>query len=257
MLVDSHCHLHLLQNADKLDEVLAQARLADVEHVLSVSVDFDDALSLHAIDQGHPMVSTSVGVHPNTLRTDEPDVFRLVQRAQHPSCIAIGETGLDYYREEFGREEQQARFRRHIRAALETKKPLIIHTRESASDTLRILKEEQAHHIGGVMHCFSENWDIAQQALDLNFYISFSGIVTFKNASILHDVAQRVPSDRFLIETDSPYLAPVPYRGQPNQPAWVKYVAESIARLRQSGYEDIALQSTNNFYRCFRLTSKN
>jgi TatD DNase family protein len=179
----------------------------------------------------------------------------LCEMAANPSCIAIGETGLDYYRTKTqeAQDIQRLRFREHIKAALTMSKPLIIHTREAAEDTLKILEEENAKAIGGVMHCFSENLDIALRAIDLNFYISFSGIVTFKNATTLQEVAQKVPLERILIETDSPYLAPVPFRGQQNHPALVKYVAEAIATLRGIEYEAVAKATTDNFYRCFRL----
>ena len=256
MLVDSHCHLHLLDlqvNGGDLSSVIAAASAEDVERLLSVSVELGDASILQSIADQYPMVNTSVGVHPNTPMLQETTVEHLCQLAQHPSCIALGETGLDYYRQSSNAAylTQQERFRIHIRAAREAKKPLIIHTRAAAEDTLRLLKEEKADEIGGVMHCFAEDWNIAMQALALNFYISFSGIVTFKNAHILQEVAKKVPIDRILIETDSPYLAPVPHRGKPNQPAFVKYVAEYLSRLRDMSYPILAAQTTQNFYQCF------
>ncbi|MBI2786525.1 MAG: TatD family hydrolase, partial [Legionella longbeachae] len=179
---------------------------------------------------------------------------RLCELAANPACVAIGETGLDYYRTstEEAQEIQRHRFREHIKAALKTSKPLIIHTRQAAEDTLALMAEENAQQVGGVMHCFAESLDVAQQAHDLNFFISFSGIVTFKNATSLQAVARKRPLDRILIETDSPYLAPVPYRGKQNQPAYVKFVAEAIAQLRGMHYDEIAEITTQNFYNCFK-----
>jgi len=176
--------------------------------------------------------------------------------ASHPSCIAIGETGLDYYRTEtdIAREQQRQRFREHIRASIISSKPLIIHTREAAEDTLLLMAEEGASAMGGVMHCFTENWEIARRALDMNFYISFSGIVTFKSATQLHDVAKKVPLDRMLIETDAPYLAPIPFRGKQNHPALVRHVAMGLSILRQMDYEEVAAVTTENFYKCFKIS---
>ena len=191
-----------------------------------------------------------MGVHPDCLDVTEPTVVQLVELAMQPEVVAIGETGLDYYRmpgEEL--DWQRERFRVHIRAAREARKPLIIHTRAAAQDTLRLLREERAEEAGGVMHCFTEDWDIARQALDIGFYISMSGIVSFKNATIVHDVARRVPLDRLLIETDSPYLAPMPYRGKTNQPGWVVHVAEAVARLRQIPVEEVGRITTENYDR--------
>jgi len=259
-LIDSHCHLNFLDLSpfnDDLNEVMQQAQQAGVSHLLSVCVEIKDLPALHAIAERFSNVSTSVGCHPNDVGTTILTPEALIQHAQHPSCIAFGETGLDYYRTEAAEEQasQQASFRAHIQAALTAKKPLIIHTRQAAEDTLRVMQEEQAHHIGGVMHCFSEDWDIAKRALDLNFYISFSGIVTFKNALILQEVAKKVPLERILIETDAPYLAPVPHRGQQNHPAFVRYVAIQLATLRGEPLEKIAHQTTENFYQCFRFNA--
>lgn len=257
-LVDSHCHLNRLDLTEfdnNLDSVINVARSIGVEHMLCVCIEPNDLSSFYELTDTYGDVSLSVGVHPNTMLTEELDAVKLVGLAKHPACIAIGETGLDYYRTESkeARELQRSRFRQHIRASIVSKKPLIIHTRQAAVDTLQIMREENARIIGGVMHCFSETWDIAQQALDLNFYISFSGIVTFKNALILQDVAKKVPLDRLLIETDSPYLAPVPFRGKQNHPALVEYVARVLGHLRQLDYATIARQTTENFYRCFRV----
>lgn len=257
-LVDSHCHLHSIDlsefNGD-LDEVLNQAAANGVEHLLTVCLEPDDVPLLNQLADRYPNVSISVGIHPNTVLSQELDADALVELSTHPACIAIGETGLDYYRLEGGVSVavQQSRFRAHIRASILTGKPLIIHTRQAAEDTLLLLKEENAQSVGGVMHCFAEDWDIAKRAMDLNFYISLSGIVTFKNATALQALAKKMPIDRLLIETDSPYLAPVPFRGKQNHPALVKHVAESIAHLRDMDYAEVALQTTENFYRCFNL----
>lgn len=259
MLVDSHCHLNMLDLTEfkqDLQPILDAARNHDVGHFLSVCVELTDLPQLQAIAEQYPQVSISVGIHPDSdFLSNEPDADALVALTAHPACIAIGETGLDYYRTEteIAREKQRERFRAHIQAAKTSGKPLIIHTRQAAEDTITIMREENAADIGGVMHCFTEDWSVAQRALDLNFYISFSGIVTFKNALIIQDVAKKVPLDRILIETDAPFLAPVPFRGQQNQPAWVKIVAETVAQLRQIDYETIAFNTTTNFYRCFKL----
>ncbi|KTD16061.1 TatD family hydrolase [Legionella jordanis] len=258
MLVDSHCHLNFIDLTEfnnDLGNLLERAKENGVHHFLCVCVELTDYPSLRKLAEHYENISISVGLHPNSEVNEEPNSNILYELAQHPNCIAIGETGLDYYRTEHADRinNQKERFRTHIRTALASKKPLIVHTRQAAEDTLQIMAEEKAADVGGVMHCFAENWDVAQKAMDLNFYISFSGIVTFKNATLLHEVAKKVPLDRMLIETDSPYLAPVPYRGKQNHPALVKYVAEAIADLRQTSYEEIAHHSTQNFYRCFNL----
>ncbi len=257
-LVDSHCHINMLDLSDfnhDLDSVIQKARANGVQHMLCVCCELSDLPALYKLVDTYPDISLSVGIHPNTEMETELDALQLIGLASHPSCIAIGETGLDYFRTETidARERQRQRFRAHIRAAIALSKPLIIHTRNAAEDTLLLMAEEDASTIGGVMHCFSESWDIAKRVLDMNFYISFSGIVTFKNATILHDVAKRVPLDRMLIETDSPYLAPVPFRGKQNHPALVKHVAEYISQLRGINFEALAAATTANFYRCFRL----
>ena len=256
MLIDSHCHLHLMDLTEydgEIANVLAEAFANDVTHFLSVAVELGEFAVLKKLAELYSEISISVGVHPNTVMDLDPETEDLIQLGQYDKCIAIGETGLDYYRTETDsmRAMQQERFRRHIRAAKYLSKPLIIHTRQAAEDTIQILKEEKACDIGGVMHCFSEDWDVAQQALDLNFYISFSGIVTFKNATVLQDVAKKVPLDRILIETDAPYLAPVPHRGKANRPAWVKHVAEYVSQLRGLSLDEFASLTTNNFKRCF------
>jgi len=197
-------------------------------------------------------VFASVGLHPNEQGGRDPGVDELVRYAQHPKVIAIGETGLDYFRSEGDLEWQRDRFRRHIAAAKQAGKPLIIHSRDASNDTLRILAEESAADVGGVMHCFTGDWDMAQRAMDLNFHISFSGIVTFKSARELQEVAGKIPEERMLVETDSPYLAPVPHRGKPNHPALVRHVAEYIAELRGETYAQVAEVTTRNFIRLFR-----
>lgn len=257
MLVDSHCHLNFLDLTEfnqSMANVLAQAKTNGVEHFLCVCVELNDYPQLEQLAATYPEVNISVGVHPNTEMETPVSAQMLCDLAANPACIAIGETGLDYYRTstEEAREIQRNSFREHIKAALTTSKPLIIHTRQAADDTIALMDEENAQQIGGVMHCFAESWDIAKKALDLNFYISFSGIVTFKNATVLQEVARQVPLDRILIETDSPYLAPVPYRGKQNHPALVKYVAEAIAMLRGLDFEEVAKLTTNNFYTCFK-----
>lgn len=257
MLVDSHCHLNTLNLAEfdsDFNQVIAQARQVGVEHFLSVCVELTDYPELEKLASQYPEISISVGIHPNTEMDLPITSEQLCALAANPACIAIGETGLDYYRTltAEGQALQRDRFREHIKASIITSKPLIIHTRQAAEDTLLVMAEENAQDIGGVMHCFSENMDIAQRAMDLNFYISFSGIVTFKNATALQDVARQIPLNRMLIETDSPYLAPIPFRGKQNHPALVKYVAQAIADLRGMTYEEIAQITTNNFYTCFK-----
>ena len=257
MFVDSHCHINFEGLADRLPDVLDKMRAHAVTHALCVSVDLETLPSVLEIAEKHDNVYASVGVHPDHEEAKEPSVAELVELAAHPKVCAIGETGLDYYRLE-GRsiadmEWQRERFRTHIRAAHKTGKALIIHTRSSSDDTLRIMEEERAGVPGGVMHCFTEPWEIAERALAQNFHISLSGIVTFKNAKDVQDVARRVPLERLLIETDSPYLAPVPYRGKPNEPAYVSYVGRFIAQLREQTEEAIAQATTDNFFRLFKI----
>jgi TatD DNase family protein len=222
-----------------------------VTHALCVSVNLETLPQVLSIAERFPNVFASVGVHPDHQGGEEPDIGRLLALAAHPRVVAIGETGLDYYRLEGDLEWQRERFRRHIRAARESGKPLIIHTREAAADTLQIMKEENAGECGGVMHCFTETQDVAEAALEMNFHISFSGIVTFKNA---HDQGggARVPLEHMLIETDSPYLAPAPYRGRTNQPAYVRFVAEEVARLKGISVEAVGAATTANFFELFK-----
>jgi len=252
VFVDSHCHLDFPELAGRIDEVLAAMAANQVSHALCVCVNLDDWPGVVGLAERHGNLFASVGIHPDQDASTPLSVDELTSRAGHPKVVAIGETGLDYFRVTGDLEWQRDRFRTHIRAARATGKPLIIHTREAAEDTLRIMREEGAGEAGGVMHCFTETWEVAQGAMELGFYISFSGIVTFKNARALKEVARQVPLDRLLIETDSPYLAPVPHRGKSNEPAYVRHVAEEIAALRGVPVESIAQASRDNFFRLFR-----
>jgi TatD DNase family protein len=255
MLADSHCHLDLLDLAaypDGLTGVLEAARMQGVTRFLCVSINLEHYPRMQALVEPHDAVSVSVGVHPNERGGYEPTADELVALALGDEAVAIGETGLDYFRSEGDLEWQRERFRTHIRAAKAASKPLIVHSRDAADDTLAILREEGAGEAGGVMHCFTGDWEMARLAMDLNFHISFSGIVTFKSAQELMEVARRMPLDRMLLETDCPYLAPVPHRGKPNQPAYVRYVAEHIAYLRSESVERIAEATTQNFLILFK-----
>ncbi len=256
MLVDSHCHLDQLDLTPyegKLSNALQFAEEQGVKHFLCVCITLEDFPDMMRIIQPYSNVSASVGLHPNEKVDQEPSIDDLVHLAQDKKIIAIGETGLDYYRSSGDVEWQRERFRQHIHAAKKVKKPLIVHSRQAKDDTLTILKEEDAASIGGVLHCFTEDMEMAKQAMELNFYISFSGIVTLSNAKEIQFVAKNIPLDRMLIETDSPYLAPVPYRGKSNQPAYVRYVAESIAALRNEPFERVAEQTTANFCKLFNM----
>jgi len=255
MFVDSHCHLDFPELITELPAVLEAMAAARVTHALCISVTLADWPAVHALATTHPNLHATAGVHPDYEDIDEPTVATLVAMSAKQKIVAIGETGLDYYRLHGDLEWQRKRFRTHIRAARETAKPLVIHTRSAAEDTLRIMREEAAGEVGGVMHCFTESWPVAEAALELGFHISFSGIVTFRNAKALKDVACRVPLDRMLIETDSPYLAPVPHRGKRNQPAYVALVAEEIARLRGESVETIARATSDNFFRLFGISA--
>ena len=219
---------------------------------LCIAVNLEDFPGVLALAEAHPNLYATVGVHPEYADAEEPDQARLVALAAHPKVVAIGETGLDYYWQKDRPAWQRDRFRCHIGAAVATGKPLVVHMRDSAEDSLRILKEEGAQRVGGVMHCFTESWEVARQALDLGFFISFSGIITFKNATAIKEVAQKTPLDRVLVETDSPYLAPVPYRGKSNEPAYVRHVAEEVARLRNLSLEQVAEATTSNFFNLFK-----
>ena len=250
-LVDSHCHINFDPLASQLPQILQNARDQGVAYLLCVSVNLEDFPQVLALAHTHPHIFASVGVHPDHQECREPTVDQLVELAKDARIVAIGETGLDYYRLTGDMTWQQERFRHHIRAAHASGKPLIIHTRSASADTIRIMQEERAQDIGGVMHCFTEDWDTARAALDLNFYISFSGIVTFKNAEAIRQVALKVPADRLLIETDSPYLAPVPHRGKVNEPSYVRYVASKLAELRQCSLDELATITTRNFFTLF------
>ena len=251
MFIDSHCHINFPELSNNLDEILDNMRKNGVTHALCVGVNLENFPQIQELSEQHEQIYASVGVHPDYEQDVEPTQELLVQMAQHQKVIAIGETGLDYFRLKGDLEWQRERFRIHIRAARASHKPLIIHTREAAQDTLRIMSEEGADQIGGVMHCFTESLEVAQEAIKMNFYISFSGIVTFKKATSIKEVAQHIPLNRILIETDAPYLAPVPYRGKLNQPAYVKHVAEEIAKLREIPLEEVGRATTENFGRLF------
>jgi TatD DNase family protein len=255
MFIDSHCHINFPELAGNLDEVLENMKSSHVTHALCVAVSLENFPQVLALAEGHDNIYASVGVHPDHELGEEPSRTALVRLAQHPKVVAIGETGLDYYRLKGNLDWQRERFRTHIRSAIEIRKPLIIHAREAASDTLRIMKEEGADQIKGVMHCFTESLEVALAAIELGFSISFSGIVTFKNAKELKEVARQIPIDRMLIETDAPYLAPVPFRGRLNQPSYVKYVAEEIAEIRSISVEEVAQATTNNFHHLFKTAA--
>lgn len=251
-LVDSHCHLPLIEGG--LESILARAAAAGVEHMLCVSVDLESYAGVRDLARAYQQISCSVGVHPNTdTPVREPTLEELVEEGGQDYVVAVGETGLDYFRSEGDLEWQRDRFRRHIRAARDVAKPLIIHCREAADDVIRVLREERAEDVGGVMHCFVDDWDTASAAMDLGFYISLSGIVTFKNATALQAVAERLPLERVLVETDAPWLAPVPKRGKQNEPAYVRHTAEFLAALRGEASAAFAAATTDNFHRLFHL----
>jgi TatD DNase family protein len=252
MFIDSHCHINFPDLSDKLPEIFELMRQNRVSHALCIGVELESFPQILALAESHPNVYASVGVHPDHEDCTAPGVEQLVELARHPRVVAIGETGLDYFRLTGDLEWQRQRFRTHIRAARISGKPLVIHTRAAAEDTLAIMREEGAGEAGGVMHCFTESLDVAEAAMELGFYISFSGIVTFKNASALREVAAAVPLERMLIETDSPYLAPVPHRGRTNQPGYVVHVAEEIARIKGIDTEAVGEATSENFFRLFR-----
>ncbi len=254
LLVDSHCHLDRLafdQIEGGLAGALAQARAAGVGRFLCVAINLDAYPAMRALVEPFPEIAVSVGVHPTDGDGSVPELAQLVELGRDPRVVAIGETGLDYYYGGEQREHQLAMFRLHVQVARAVNKPLIVHTRDARADTLAVLREEGADQVGGVMHCFTEDWDTAKAALELGFYISLSGIVTFKNAEALREVARQVPADRLLVETDSPYLAPVPKRGRSNQPAYVRYVAEFLAELRGVPFAELARSTTENYFRLF------
>jgi TatD DNase family protein len=253
MLVDSHCHLDFPELQADMDGVLSRMGANGVSHALTISTTLQTFPAVRRVAHAHAHIWCSAGVHPDEQRDErEASEDELVDMASDPRVVAVGETGLDYFRVEGDTEWQRDRFRRHIRAARRVGKPLVIHTRAAAEDTLRLMREEGADAVGGVMHCFTETWEVARAAMDLGFHISLSGIVTFKNALALKDVARQLPLERMLVETDSPYLAPVPHRGKTNEPAFVRHVAEEVARLRGITLEDIAAATTRNFFALFR-----
>lgn len=259
MIVDSHCHLNILpkEKVGNLDEVIAKAHELDVERMLCVAINPEQWAEILALTDQYPQVYASIGIHP--CETEEVAVTdeALIEAASQPKVLAIGEVGLDYFHfdvEQQDMEWQKDRFRQMIRLAKQLNKPLIIHTRNSTPDCLTILEEEGAEQVGGIMHCFVEDLETAQRAMSIGFYISFSGIVTFKNAKELKEVAKAIPLDRLLVETDSPYLAPVPYRGKTNQPGYTRYVVEEIARLRELSVAEVAQATTANFNRLFNLS---
>lgn len=259
MLVDSHCHLNdlnLTQHHDNLSNAIQAAKDNGVEYLLNVCIDLEHFPAVLNIAEYYSHVFASVGLHPNEKVEHEPTEEQLSKLANHPKIIAIGETGLDYFRSEGDLTWQQNRFRHHIRAAKKTGRAIIVHSRDAEDDTIHILKEEKADEVGGVLHCFTGTLQMAKQALDFGFYISLSGIVTFKNATQLQEIAKYIPLDRLLVETDSPYLAPIPHRGKPNEPAYVKFVAEFLAQLRHEPFELISEKTTENFFKLFRLATR-
>jgi len=253
MLVDSHCHLDFDEFRDRVPELLEEMAGAGVSHALCISVTLRDFPRVLALAEAHRNLFATVGVHPDYPDAGSVAMDDLLALADHPKVVAIGETGLDYYRLAGDLEWQRERFRVHIRTAKVCGKPLVVHTRSAAADTLRIMREEGAGEVGGVMHCFTETLEVAKAAVDLGFLISFSGIVTFRNAGSLREVAKAMPLERILVETDSPYLAPTPHRGKVNRPAYVRLVAEEIARLRGISFEDVAAATTQNFFRLFKI----
>ena len=255
-LIDSHCHLNFEGLAERLPEVLANMAANQVAQALAISVSRESFEEVLAIAQAHDNIYASVGVHPDREDAKEFSIAEMCAHAAHPKVVGIGETGLDYHWCKGDLAWQQRRFAEHIEAANQSGLPLIVHTRDAADDTLAVMRAAGADAAGGVMHCFTESWEVASAALDLGFYLSFSGIVTFKSASALKDVARKVPLDRLLIETDSPYLAPVPHRGQENEPAYVRDVAEYVAWLRNTTVEEIAALTSENFFRLFPLASR-
>ncbi len=260
MFVDSHCHLDRLDLAPYQHDFslfMQDVKNQSITHLLCVAIDLASYPAMLAMVNDYPMISVSVGVHPNEQVTDEPTVAQLLALAANDKVVAIGETGLDYFRSSGDLDWQHQRLKTHIQVAKAVKKPLIIHTRAAGQAVLDVLAREGADEVGGVIHCFTEDWAFAQKALALNFYISFSGIVTFKNAQAIQEVAEYVPGERFLIETDAPYLAPMPFRGKPNYPTYVSYIAKQLAQLRGESVENIARQSTANFYALFRTAQGN
>lgn len=254
MLVDSHCHLDRLKlnkYEGELDAALQAARERGVEKMLCVGISLDNRQTVTDLAESHPDVVASVGVHPLDVEAGLATEKQLVEWSKHPKVVALGETGLDYYYSDETKDVQHESFATHLRAASTAKLPVIIHTRDARQDTLDLIREHGSEEYAGVLHCFTESWEMASAAMDMNYYISLSGIVTFKNAEELRDVARKMPLDRLLVETDSPYLAPVPYRGKPNEPAYVREVAEFVADLKGISYEKLCEITGENFHRLF------
>lgn len=260
-LVDSHCHLNFPDFQDRMPDILQNAADNQISHLLCISTSWENREAVLELARTHDTISASMGVHPTTEGGYEPSVEELLEAASPKEIVAIGETGLDYFRSTGDLTWQHERFHRHIEVARRIQKPLVIHTRAAARDTMNTLREHKASEAGGVMHCFAEDWEFAQQALDIGFHISFSGIVTFKSAKAIQEVALKAPLDRILVETDAPYLAPVPHRGKTNEPAYVRHTAEYVAQLRGIPLEELAEATTNNFFRLFSgaaaLTGRN
>jgi len=255
-LVDSHCHIPLLKETVGVEEILKEAKSHQIAHMLCVAIDLEGSPEIIQLAKTHKMISASVGVHPNTELAKTLVINEITAIANDEEVVAIGETGLDYFRSEGDLSWQRERFRTHIQAAKELKKPLIIHSREAKEDVIQILKEEKAETVGGVMHCFVDDIETAKKAINMNFLISFSGIVTFKNAKPLQEVAKQVPLEHMLVETDAPYLAPTPFRGKTNQPAYVKYVAEFISELKDIPFDTVAEQTSLNYENKFNKINK-
>jgi len=255
-LVDSHCHINFDSLHERLPEILSNASEADIKWMLCVAVCWEDMPTIITIAQQHPNIFASAGVHPNHDEGYEPTLDELIEMGSKDEVVAIGETGLDYFRSSGDLNWQHERFIRHIEAAKQLDKPLIIHTRNAADDTIKLLLENNAQQCTGVMHCFAEDWQFAKKALDIGFYISFSGIVTFKSAPLIQEVAKKMPLDRILVETDSPYLAPVPHRGKTNEPAFTRHTADFVAKLRNVPLEEIAEATTNNFFKLFKQAQR-
>ncbi len=255
MFIDSHCHLDRIDLKDfdnNFNLLLSRIAEGQVERMLCVSINLDDYPAMQQLVANQPQIDLSVGVHPCDTQDATTQLQQLLELGADRKVVAIGETGLDYYYAKDSKQQQMASFRLHLQAANQLNKPVIVHTRDAQQDTLDILREGKVEDCGGVLHCFTESWDMARQALDMGMYISFSGIVTFKNAAALRDVARQVPDDRFLIETDSPYLAPVPHRGKQNHPGWVGHVAECLAEVRGSSVQQIAELSKVNYLRLIK-----
>ncbi len=255
-IVDSHCHLNFDGLNERLPEVLKNAAEANIDWMLCVSVSWEDFPEILEMSKTHPNIFASVGIHPNHDEGYDPTTKELVAAGSDENIVAIGETGLDYFRCSGDLNWQHQRFERHITAAKTLKKPLIIHTREAADDTMKTLREQNAEIAGGVLHCFAEDWRIAQQALDIGFYISFSGIVTFKSAALIQEVARKAPLDRILVETDAPFLAPVPHRGKTNEPAYTRHTAQFVADQRGISLEELGEATTDNFFRLFNTAKR-